>query len=125
MVRTVEGFEAGACDEGREDPYCGPVSRNEWFLWTFEVANITLFVILLSLFHPGRFMPRDTKVYLDPSDGTTERVGPGFGKADKRAFWVTIVGIESSWLLPPGFADSHVDRSIHSISTAFLLGRVW
>ncbi|KAK4617647.1 Lipid-translocating exporter-like protein RTA1 [Fulvia fulva] len=91
VVRTVEGFEAGRCEAGREDPYCGPVSRNEWFLWTFEVANITLFVILLSLFHPGRFLPKDNKVFLDPHDGKTERIGPGFSKADSRAFWATVV----------------------------------
>lgn len=88
IVRTIEGFEAASCDP--EDPYCGPVSRNEWFLWTFEIANITLFVILLLVFHPGRYLPGDSKVYLDV-DGETERVGPGFSKADKRPLWVTVV----------------------------------
>ena len=93
VVRTVEGFEAGTCGDGA---YCGPVSRNEWFLWTFEVANITLFVVLLSVFHPGRFLPRDSRVYLDPHDGKTERLGPGFAKADKRALWVTVVSTRTS-----------------------------
>ena len=89
IVRTVEGFEAASCspDEG----YCGPVSRNEWFLWVFEVANITLFVILLAIFHPGRYLPGSSKIFLDPVDGKTERLGPGFSKAGKRPFLVTVV----------------------------------
>ncbi|KAF2158458.1 hypothetical protein M409DRAFT_61641 [Zasmidium cellare ATCC 36951] len=91
VVRAVEGFEAAACDPDREDPYCGPVSRNEWFLWTFEVANITLFVILLCIFHPGRYLPRSSKIFLDPIDGKTERMGPGFSKADKRPLLITIL----------------------------------
>lgn len=91
VVRTVEGFEAAACDPDRGDPYCGPVSRNEWFLWTFEVANITLFVILLCILHPGRYLPRSSKIFLDPIDGKTERVGPGFSKADKRPLLITIL----------------------------------
>jgi hypothetical protein len=90
MVRTIEGFEASACAPGREDPYCGPVSRNEWFLWTFEIANITLFVILLCVFHPGNYLPRSSLVFLDQMDGRTKRVGPGFGKADKRPLVVTV-----------------------------------
>ena len=65
------------------------MSRNEWFLWTFEVANITLFVILLCIFHPGRYLPRSSKIFLDPIDGKTERMGPGFSKDDKRPLLVT------------------------------------
>ncbi|SMQ54100.1 unnamed protein product [Zymoseptoria tritici ST99CH_3D7] len=91
IVRTIEGFEASACAPDREDPYCGPVSRNEWFLWTFEVSNITLFVILLCVFHPGNYLPRDSLVFLDQTDGKTERVGPGFSKADKRPLLRTVI----------------------------------
>ncbi|CAK1358498.1 hypothetical protein CB0940_06897 [Cercospora beticola] len=91
IVRTIEGFEAGSCDADREDPYCGPVSRNEWFLWVFEIANITLFVILLAIFHPGKYLPRSSKIFLDPVDGKTERLGPGFSKADKRPFLITVI----------------------------------
>lgn len=91
VVRTVEGFEAGSCDPDRKDPYCGPVSRNEWFLWTFEVANITLFVILLCVFYPGRYLPRSSKIFLDAIDGKTERMGPGFSRADKRPLLITIL----------------------------------
>ncbi|KAI5363323.1 Putative RTA-like protein [Septoria linicola] len=91
IVRTIEGFEAASCGPDRQDPYCGPVSRNEWFLWVFEIANITLFVIVLAIFHPGRYLPGSSKVFLDPVDGKTERLGPGFSKADKRPFLVTVV----------------------------------
>ncbi|KXS97289.1 hypothetical protein AC578_4587 [Pseudocercospora eumusae] len=91
IVRTIEGFEAASCDPHSDNPYCGPVSRNEWFLWVFEISNITLFVLLLSIFHPGRFLPGSSKVFLDPHDGKTERLGPGFGKADKRPFLITII----------------------------------
>ncbi|KAM3424201.1 hypothetical protein BST61_g11258 [Cercospora zeina] len=91
IVRAIEGFEAASCDPEREDPYCGPVSRNEWFLWVFEIANITLFVILLAILHPGKYLPRSSKIFLDPVDGKTERLGPGFTKADKRPFLLTII----------------------------------
>lgn len=81
VVRTVEGFEQSSCETA--DLACGTIFRNEWFLWTFEVANITLFVILLLVFHPGRYLPSKSAVYLD-LDGTTERLGPGFSQANKR-----------------------------------------
>ena len=50
IIRTIEAFEAGSCSE----PYCGYISQHEWVLWVFEIANITLFVILLAIFHPGK-----------------------------------------------------------------------
>lgn len=93
IVRTIEGFEAGSCGHDDEEGayYCGIVARNEWFLWVFEIANITLFVVLFAVFPPGRYLPSSSKVFLDPNDGRTERMGPGFGKADKRPLFVTVV----------------------------------
>ena len=93
IVRAVEGFEAAACDPDAPgyNGYCGPVQRNEWFLWVFEVANITVFVAALALFPPGKYLPKDHRRYLDPLDGRTERMGPGFGKADKRPLIITII----------------------------------
>lgn len=88
IVRTIEGFEAAACVGA--DAYCGYISTHEAFLWIFEIANITLFVILLAIFHPGKYLPRSSLIFLD-LDGKTERVGPGFGKADKRPLLITIV----------------------------------
>lgn len=93
IVRTIEGFESAACNHTSDGPpgYCGTVSTHEVFLWVFEIANITLFVILLAIFHPGKYLPRDSRIFLDQVDGKTERVGPGFGKADKRPLIVTII----------------------------------
>lgn len=93
IVRTIEGFEATDCDPYAPGykGYCGPVQHYEWFLWVFEVANITVFVALLVVFHPGRYLPSDKKRYLDPVDGVTERVGPGYSAADKRPWLVTIL----------------------------------
>ena len=92
IVRTIEGFEAAACDPSPDGPpgYCGVVSRHEAFLWVFEIANITLFVFLLAILHPGKYLPRSSRIFLDPVDGKSERIGPGFGKADKRPLLVTI-----------------------------------
>ncbi|MCJ1398997.1 hypothetical protein MMC11_002199 [Xylographa trunciseda] len=92
VVRTVEAFEAAACIPTAPDysGYCGPVQLNEWFLWVFEVANITTFVALLTIHHPGRYLPADTRRYLDPIDGRTERIGPGFSTACNRSWLATV-----------------------------------
>ena len=90
IVRTVEGFEAAGCDQD-QGGFCGPVQRHEWFLWVFEVANITTFAALLTIFHPGRYLPADTRRYLDPNDGRTERVGPGFSNAIRRPWLATVI----------------------------------
>ena len=93
IVRTIEGFEATDCDPSAPGykGYCGPVQEYEWFLWVFEVANITVFVLLLALFHPGRYLPSNKAHYLDPADGVTERIGPGYSAADSRPLLVTIL----------------------------------
>ncbi|WPH01504.1 putative RTA-like protein [Acrodontium crateriforme] len=93
IIRTIEGFNAAACNRNAPDydGYCGYISRHEWCLYLFEIANITVFVMLLTVFHPGRYLPRDTNVFLDPVDGQTERVGPGFSSADARPLWMTII----------------------------------
>ena len=93
IVRTIEGFESAACNHTQEGPpgYCGTVSTHEAFLWVFEISNITVFVALLAIFHPGKYLPRSSKIFLDPIDGKSERLGPGFGKADKRPLLVTII----------------------------------
>lgn len=91
IVRTIEGFEAAKCNPDNDNPYCGPVQKHEVFLWIFEIANITLFVILLAIFHPGKYLPRSSKIFLDPVDMKTERLGPGFSKADKRPLLITII----------------------------------
>lgn len=93
IVRTIEGFEATGCDPFAPEfkGYCGPVQQYEWVLWVFEVANITLFVGLLVIFHPGRYLPSDKARYLDPIDGVTERIGPGYSAADNRPWLITVL----------------------------------
>lgn len=91
IVRVVEAFEASGCVADKAKPYCGAIDKHEVFLWVFEIANITLFVMLLALFHPGKYLPRSSEIFLDPRDTAIERVGPGFSKADKRPLLVTIL----------------------------------
>ena len=87
IVRTVEGFELSSCDPSAPGytGYCGSVDSYEWYLWVFEVANITVFIAALAIWHPSRFLPSNDKIYLDPHDGVTERVGPGFTVAQNRS----------------------------------------
>ncbi|KAI6850945.1 hypothetical protein KC332_g406 [Hortaea werneckii] len=89
IVRAIEAFEMADCPYG--DQQCGYVTSHEWVFYVFECANITLFVVLLAVFHPGRYLPRSSRIFLDPLDGKTERVGPGFGKADSRNWLATVV----------------------------------
>ena len=89
VVRVVEGFELGSC--GPTSGYCGPVQQYEWFLWVFEVANITIFVAALAVFTPGKYLDRDTKRFLDQRDGITERMGPGMENMDHRPFIATVL----------------------------------
>ncbi|KAK3678427.1 hypothetical protein LTR78_001724 [Recurvomyces mirabilis] len=89
IVRTIGGFEDSKCDP--EDPLCGYITLHEWVMYVFEIANITLFVIVLAVFHPGRFLPQTDKIYLDPVNNETDRLGPGFSKADKRPIWATVL----------------------------------
>ncbi|MCJ1325754.1 hypothetical protein MMC10_002417 [Thelotrema lepadinum] len=91
ILRIVEGFEASSCNGN-----C-PVEQNEWYLWVFEVANITVFIAGLAIWHPSRYLPSDNKIYLDPTDGITERYGPGFTVAQDRP-WI------STWVDPLDFA---------------------
>ena len=57
----------------------------------FEVANITLYVGFLAIFPPGKYLPPNDKVYLDPVEEDTERVGPGYAQADNRSIMLTII----------------------------------
>ncbi|PSK57915.1 RTA1-like protein 2 [Elsinoe australis] len=93
VVRTVEGFEGTKCSKTADNPlgYCGYLSTHEWVLWVLEVANITLYVCFLTYFTPGAFLPRSHKVFLDPTDGKTERLGPGFSVAEKRSLLATVL----------------------------------
>lgn len=86
VVRTIEGFEPHTCSPGHPSGDCGYITTHEWVFWVFEVANITLFVTVLAFVHPGKYLPRDSRIYLDPLDSTIERVGPGF-LSESRSWW--------------------------------------
>ncbi|TVY20756.1 Protein RTM1 [Lachnellula arida] len=85
VFRAVEAFTTytQSCFGG----YCGSVVINEWYLYAFEAAPMVLYTLWLNLFHPGRFLPRNCKRYLD-IDGRTERMGPGW--IDERPMFLTV-----------------------------------
>ncbi|KAF4554100.1 RTA1-like protein 7 [Elsinoe fawcettii] len=91
IVRTIEAFEKTQCAPSRDNPlgYCGYLSTHEWPLYVLECANVTLFVCFLTYFTPGAYLPKSHKVFLDPLDGKTERLGPGFQAAEKRPLFAT------------------------------------
>lgn len=79
--RAAQGFSEKTCLSSGN--HCG-ILTHEVYLWIFEVANISLFVLALTIFTPGRFLPSTDLVFLDKTDGVTERLGPGFQKLDNR-----------------------------------------
>lgn len=86
VFRAVEAFTmyTHSCPE----VYCGSVAKHEWYLYAFEAAPMVLYTLWLNVMHPGRFLPRDRKRYLD-TDGKKERMGPGW--IDQRSKWVTFM----------------------------------
>lgn len=86
----------------------GPIIRNEVYFHVFEATlmvrlplfsflflTLTLFneqfinVLVLNIWHPGRYLPRSVKTVLNPS-GQEEEVERG-GWDDKRPFLITLV----------------------------------
>lgn len=126
ITRAIEAFEMGDCPYG-ESHSCGYVSSHEWVFYVFECANITLFVILLAIFHPGRYLPRSSRIYLDPVDGTTERVGPGFGKADKRPLWATFLDpfVSSQLFLTIRLHCFGTENTFLRISQPYVPAKAW
>jgi hypothetical protein len=87
IYRTVEYFFAAAL----HPPYdattsISPLIRYEWFFWVFEAMLMAANSALLSLRHPGRYLPRKNNVFLRP-DGS-ERVGVEF---KDRRHWLQIL----------------------------------
>jgi hypothetical protein len=65
-----------------------PLIRYEAFFWVFEALLMLANSFLLNIRHPMRFLPRDSKVYLE-EDGVTEKVGPGY--EDLRFFVIAML----------------------------------
>ena len=86
IFRAVEAFEMFGKVGCRQN--CGPILSNEWYLYAFELGPMLIFTYWLNFLHPGRFLPREKKRFLD-LDRSTERHGPGW--MDRRSRWETFV----------------------------------
>jgi len=88
VFRAVEKFNilhmvsTGSCGGTCED-----ILNTEWYLYAFDAAPMVLYTLWLNLMHPGRFLPHDSKRYLDYDK--VERMGPGW--IDNRPKIMTIV----------------------------------
>lgn len=90
IFRLVEFFEGPN----------GKASTVELYFWVFESAVMLVNSFLLNAFHPGRFLPRNSKIYLD-RDGVTE--GEGLGFVDERWYlwtWLDPFECVSSPIFP-------------------------
>ncbi|RMZ89894.1 hypothetical protein DV736_g2881, partial [Chaetothyriales sp. CBS 134916] len=87
VFRAVEAFlqYKGSCKGGYS---CGGIITTEWYLYVFEAAPMVVYTAWFNVMHPGRFLPRLEKRYLD-LDARTERTGPGW--IDQRPIWLTFV----------------------------------
>ncbi|TRM68204.1 RTA1 like protein-domain-containing protein [Schizophyllum amplum] len=86
IYRTVEYF-AVAQISTTSGGNISPIVCHEWFFWVFEASLMFSNSVLLNVFHPSRYLPRNNKIYLS-EDGKTEIEGPGY--KDKRNFLLTL-----------------------------------
>ena len=88
IYRAAEGFLDSDCPP--DNPYCSSVEHTEAYFYIFEAANILLFLALLALpqLNPGKNLPSKTKIFLDPVDGQTLRLGPDW--KDPRPWFITV-----------------------------------
>lgn len=91
IFRAVEAFAqytATTCDG-----ICYTLATHEWFLYIFDALPVLVFTYWLNVMHPGRFIPRHAKQYLDV-DGMTERIGPGWiDRRSKLQTWLDPVDL--------------------------------
>ncbi|KAH8911245.1 putative RTA1 domain protein [Coniochaeta sp. PMI_546] len=67
-----------------------PILRYEWFFYVFEATLMFLNSVLWNVWNPGRYMPRNSRVYLAP-DGLTELEDGD--KSNKQPLSVTIASV--------------------------------
>ena len=93
IYRIVEYFavadipvpgSVAALNSGNE---VSPLVGQEWFFYVFEATMMLLDCALFNVFHPRRFLPRDSDVYL-ATDNATEVKGSGCH--DERHFILTL-----------------------------------
>lgn len=74
-----------------------PVLRYEWWFYVFEAALMLVNSLLWNVWHPGRYLPRDYRVYL-ARDGVTEVVSKADDK-DERRWWMKAMHVVTMGLL--------------------------
>ncbi|KAL6923814.1 hypothetical protein FSHL1_001063 [Fusarium sambucinum] len=90
IYRIVEYFSIAELRYGADFDLAtiNPVVRYEWYFYVFEGMVMLMNLIMFSIHHPRRYLPRNNKIYLSP-DGVTEIEGPGY--KDPRPFWQTLI----------------------------------
>ncbi|KIY65708.1 hypothetical protein CYLTODRAFT_437765 [Cylindrobasidium torrendii FP15055 ss-10] len=84
LYRTVEYFEAESVNlYSRDRSDISPLLKQEWYFWVFEVTVMFINTVVINVWHPSRYLPRNNKIYLR-QDGVTEVEGPGY--FDERSF---------------------------------------
>lgn len=68
-------------------PPTSVANGTEWPFWVLESAPMLLNSVLLNIYPPAKYLPRNYKIYL-AVDGKTEIEGPGM--VDKRPFLMTL-----------------------------------
>lgn len=87
IFRAIESFATMTITEPSQcTALCRLTLLHEWYIYVFEALPMALYTIWLNIVHPGRYLSRDKKRYLD-IDGATERLGPGW--IDNRSKWET------------------------------------
>jgi predicted membrane channel-forming protein YqfA (hemolysin III family) len=78
IFRIVEFFQGNS----------GSITTHEAYFYGFDATPMLINAFLWNFFHPGRFLPKNNKIYL-AKDGVTEIEGPGW--VDSRNFVMTII----------------------------------
>ncbi len=78
LFRAVEQFGGSPWINRGDDPLAlRPAAQHEWYFYVFDAAPMLLASVLWNVWHPGRFLPRDSRAYL-AQDGVTVLIGPGW-----------------------------------------------
>lgn len=67
----------------KTDSICS--NTNEAYFYVFEVLLMLSNSVMLNIMHPGRLLPKDSKIYLS-TDGVTELKGPGW-RDPRKWYW--------------------------------------
>jgi hypothetical protein len=87
IYRTVEYFMVASLNAQTNFEKISPIIKHEAFFWVFESTLMLINSVMMNVFHPSRFLPRNNKIFL-AEDGVTEVEGPGYD--DKRPFIITL-----------------------------------